>query len=159
MRFVIKSLGVFVLFYLLCSCGILKKQNNYLSGIRIPETYKTIELLENVEFKQVRGAIKTEYYAFAGKGIYSHILETDSGSYFHADFPEFICEDYDLGGVFLTKEETPRLLIWTSIADEKKFLLKITNPKYVKRLEKQTNSRRPFVHSYYEISSDNYTIK
>ena len=144
----------------LTSCGIIKQQSGYLKNLRKNVYKKTLTLNKDINFKQTRGMIKTEYYAFAGKGDYSLVFESDSGFYFYAATSIFRCEDNEVGGLFMTKDHVPSVYLWTSfVINEDKFKNNITELKYVSRLKNFTNAKRPFVHWYYEVESEAYTLE
>ena len=156
MKILYKILAV-GLFLSLSACGIVKKQNYFLTNLRIPNNKEILTLTEDTDFTQIRGKIKTEYYAFAGKGDYELVFESDSGLYYYAYNTIFVCEDNEIGGLFITKENEPHVYLWTSlVANERKFTQMIANPEYVERLKNFTNVKRPFIHWYYEIESDKY---
>ena len=151
---------IFTILFAINGCGVLKEQGAYLQNLSKPNQSQNIQLLENTEFKQIRGKIKTHYYAFIEKGDYKKIIEGENGSFFYNPKLRIICEDREFGGLFLTKEQTPRLFLWTAlITDKNAFAFLLNNPEYIKDLGSLTNPERLFVHTTYEIKSVNYFIK
>ena len=90
----------------LCGCWVIKKQNTLLSGLHKATQEKYVQLLSDKEFRQQRGKWNETYYALAGKGSYRLIFESDSGEYYFADGPKFVCETHRVGGVFLNKKDS-----------------------------------------------------
>lgn len=132
-------------------CSLVKMQNSYLSGISKAGSNKHVILLSDQEFRQTRGALNDTYYAKAGKGKYRLVFESDSGEFYLAEEPLFICEHLPVGGIFLDRNDSTFTLWTTGFFSKQKAIKKFSKEKHVKRLDRLSNGRRPFVHWYYKI--------
>jgi len=147
---------LFSITILLNSCvlkGIMEEQNSFLNGLKISKQLKEIELLENINIKQTRGQIKTDYFCSVGKGKFKLLWESNKGEFYLSENKSFLCEGMDVGGVFYFKEKN-EYFIWgypNGFKSKKKTLLKLKDPKFVKSL-KRLSSVKPFVFSNYRIS-------
>lgn len=156
-----KQLHFLIILFILLSlsnCQIIKTQNSYLSGIRKASSNRLIVLSSDQKFKQTRGALNDTYFAVAGAGAYRLIFESDSGEFYFAEEPKFICEYYRVGGIFLNKNDST-FILWTSgFLKKEKAIKKFSSERFVKRLDRYNSGREPFVHWYYRIDRSNLSF-
>ena len=149
----------FLTLVFLSSCAVLEEQGFYLHGATLKESNKHIELFSEQSFEQSRGVLGDTYYAKAGKGRYNFVFETKAGEFYFANDVDFECEDFYVGGLFLSKEKG-EIYLWTMpMFNKEKALKKLKKEKYLKRINKGYTARKPFIHSYYVIQKEDFKIK
>ena len=150
--------------YLIClmifigmwSCGKIQDQKKYLAGLKKVESSEQINLLSDFEIFPQSGEIGVLAYSIAGQGKYDKVLESDSGSFFLAFHPDFLVDDAEVGGLFLSRD---KVYLWSSTHEgPEKFFREIRDTEFVKGLSLFTHPERIFIHTEYIIQTGDYEI-
>lgn len=128
----------------------LDEQTLLITGIKLNQENKDIYLIKDFNKEMVRGSINTKYSCTLLKGDYESIWESDKGLYFLSK-QEFLCEDYDVGGIFYNKENNKYYTwIYQGVFKEN-VLAKIKTEKFVENFKKRS-SIKPLINLDYIIN-------
>ena len=134
----------------------MNEQNSLLKGIKLATNKKQVLLLTDIQIKQTRGLIKTDYECYLSQGTYDLIWKSNTSEFYLAsDF--FSCEDIETGGICMTNNKNYIWVYPNLLTSNEKSRQKFKTLEFVQSLTNMS-SIKPFIHTYYQIKDGDIQI-